>query len=112
MTAKPKRDERGQFMPKWAAELRGAISQIQQLLWGLGGEIYALTLEQEKAGLIARLLKAEQVEQAQGELQSQINDLRDRLGTSTPLIILNIAMLIAIAVLGVAVAKLYGYASY
>jgi hypothetical protein len=74
MTAKPKpnpkRDSSGKFLPKWAGEL------------------------QENVDHLGKMVGANQEWTRQ-----QLVELRERLGTSTPLIIWNIAVLIAIAYL-------------
>jgi hypothetical protein len=73
MTAKPKRDERGRFLPGWVNDLCSDFRAYE------------------------------------AETNARLNDLSSRLGTSTPLIIWNIAVLIALA--GIA-AKVWGYAPY
>jgi hypothetical protein len=76
LTTKPKRDSSGKFLPKWAGELRKRVDDLDE--WANDA------------------VKAAQIQ------NRAILDLRERLGTSTPLIIWNIAVLVGLVYLGVA----------
>jgi hypothetical protein len=73
----------GRFLPKWAGEIGTRVEKLEKDCE------YNFKL-----------------------LAGQMLGLSERLGTSTPLIIWNIAVLVVLAGLGVAVAKLYGLVPY
>lgn len=83
--------EGGQFMPKWAAELRSRHANLEGVVAAVKDRL------SDKSDELRGEIDARRSDT--GALWSEVVKLSERIGTSTPLIIWNIAVLIAIAYL-------------